>query len=106
MKKQSLNIKDAWSYATRCRHCGWREVYVVDKTHMSYRAFYRQVTEQLVRIGLCHGCEEKGVHDLAAICQENYSTPALQKRNGQDAIPDPQPLELPVAGNEELVSGQ
>lgn len=83
MKKQSLNLKDAWSYATRCRHCGWREVYVVDKTHMSYRAFYRQVTEQLVRIGLCQGCEEKGVHDLVAICREKYDG-AVASSNGME----------------------
>jgi hypothetical protein len=122
MRKQTLNIKDSWGYAMRCRHCGWQEVYVVGKTHMNYRTFYRQVTEQLVRVGFCQGCEEKGVHDLVAICQENYDELGVRKRNGRDATsevappsspelaqdgaPHSQPHEFPVSEDSRLVSGK
>lgn len=42
-----INLDDEkyWRYAGTCRHCGFKNQFVVDKSAMSYIRFYKVVME-------------------------------------------------------------
>ncbi len=66
---KSLKDKKYYRYAGKCRHCGRREEWVVDRSGMDYASFYRVTRDNHFPAFICHceGCGNQAVFDLTAI---------------------------------------